>query len=255
MTHAWAFGALASLVIAALCAAADGALLSAGNASLRRVSSDPERAHRALGFARLLAHLVTGTGIALVVSSGAEQTTRSIVAGLLLLIVNVTLVEGVARSGGFVGGQAMVERLAVVVRVADTLLLPVTALSGAVERALTRALPPADETNASREVGAEQFREVVAAEADVSAAEEELLHGIFSLGDTEVQEVMVPRVDVVGIDRTTPWSEMVDRVRSSEHARFPVFRKRSTTSLAFCTQRTCCPRSSRRASPRTTGRC
>jgi len=33
----------------------------------------------------------------------------------------------------------------------------------------------------------------------------------------------VPRVDIVGIDLTTPWSEVVDRVRSSEHARFPAF--------------------------------
>ena len=28
---------------------------------------------------------------------------------------------------------------------------------------------------------------------------------------------------VIGIDLATPWSEVVDRVRSSEHARFPVF--------------------------------
>ncbi|HEY9230349.1 MAG TPA: hemolysin family protein, partial [Gemmatimonadaceae bacterium] len=66
--------------------------------------------------------------------------------------------------------------------------------------------------------------EVVAAEADVSTAEEELIHGVFSLGVTEVQEIMVPRVDIVGMDVTTPWSEVLDRIRSSEHARFPVFR-------------------------------
>jgi putative hemolysin len=38
-----------------------------------------------------------------------------------------------------------------------------------------------------------------------------------------VEEIMVPRVDVVGIDRTSPWSEVLDRIRSSEHARFPVY--------------------------------
>jgi CBS domain containing-hemolysin-like protein len=35
--------------------------------------------------------------------------------------------------------------------------------------------------------------------------------------------VMMPRVEIVGIDRATPWSEVLDRVRSSEHARFPVY--------------------------------
>src|SRR4029079_10870708 len=38
-----------------------------------------------------------------------------------------------------------------------------------------------------------------------------------------VHEIMVPRVDIVAVDRDAPWSEVVDRVRSSEHSRLPVF--------------------------------
>jgi CBS domain containing-hemolysin-like protein len=38
-----------------------------------------------------------------------------------------------------------------------------------------------------------------------------------------VQEVMVPRVDMIGVERQTPWSEVLDRVRSSQHARLPVY--------------------------------
>jgi CBS domain containing-hemolysin-like protein len=34
---------------------------------------------------------------------------------------------------------------------------------------------------------------------------------------------MLPRVDIVGIDRDTSWSEVTDRVRSREHARYPVY--------------------------------
>jgi CBS domain containing-hemolysin-like protein len=34
---------------------------------------------------------------------------------------------------------------------------------------------------------------------------------------------MAPRVDIVGVDSETPWSEVLDRVRSSEHARLPVY--------------------------------
>jgi putative hemolysin len=33
----------------------------------------------------------------------------------------------------------------------------------------------------------------------------------------------VPRVDIVAVDRDTPWSEVVDRVRSAEHRRLPVY--------------------------------
>jgi CBS domain containing-hemolysin-like protein len=116
-------------------------------------------------------------------------------------------------------------RLLPVIRVVSALLAPAVALSAAIDRTLNAIIPLSDTAEGDRETSTEQFREVVAAEADVSSAEEELIHGVFSLGETEVQEVMVPRVDIVGIDTSTNWSEVLDRVRSSEHARFPVFRE------------------------------
>jgi CBS domain containing-hemolysin-like protein len=36
---------------------------------------------------------------------------------------------------------------------------------------------------------------------------------------------MVPRLAIVGVEMGTPWSEMLDRVRSSEHSRLPAYRE------------------------------
>jgi len=223
MTVAWAVVALASFFLAALLAAVDGALLSAGHAASRQTIVDPERAHRALAIARVVAHLVAGTSITLVVSSRVSSTWIDPPLTILLLASHVVLVEGFARASGYARGAALVTRLAPSARLIDLLLRPLTLVGGAIEAALGRALPPADDTSVPPSHSAAQFRAVVAAEADVSPAEAELLHGVFSLGDTEVLEIMVPRVDVVGIEKTTPWSELLDRVRSSEHSRFPVF--------------------------------
>jgi putative hemolysin len=224
MTLAWSIGLILIIALAAVLAAADGVLLAAGQ-TLRRGSSlgGPERAHRALMLARVLAHLIAGTGAALVIWSVTTHAVVALVAAIVFLVVHVTVVEGAARSAGFGQGKESAAALALIVRAADLLFLPVTSLSGALERALSRLLPPKDPGVVQRETEAEQFREVVAAEAGVTPAEEEILHGVFSLGDTQVEEIMVPRVDVVGIEKTTPWSETLDRVRSSEHARFPVF--------------------------------
>jgi putative hemolysin len=219
----WAVVAVAFSFVSALLATADGALLATGHAAPRRVISEPERAHRALAMGRVLSHLVAGTALALTAFGISRHDVTAIPIAILLLLLHVMLVEGLARAAGYARGMKAVDSLSVFIYVVDLMFFPVTWLGGAVERLLSKALPPADETSVQREEGAEQFREVVAAEADVSAAEEELLHGVFTLGDTEVQGIMVPRVDVVGIDKTTPWSEMLDRVRSSEHARFPVF--------------------------------
>jgi putative hemolysin len=223
MTFAWGVVALASFLIAALLAAVDGALLAAGHAASRQSIDDPERAHRAISTARVVAHLVSGTAIALAVSSGVGTAWLEVAITVLVLITHVFLVEGVARSRGYARGTALVTSLAPSARGVDLLLRPVTLIGGLIETMLGRALPPTDDTSVPPTESTDQFRAVVAAEADVSPAEAELLHGVFSLGDTDVREIMVPRVDVVGIEKTLPWSEMLDRVRSSEHARFPVF--------------------------------
>lgn len=222
MISTWLIIATVTMVAAALFAAADGALLATGHTSPRQVIAHPDRAHRALALGRVLSHLLIGSSLALGLLATGWPVTRSVIVAAALLVVSVTVIEGFARAAGYARGLPLVERLAPVVTVADLLLYPLTWSGGVVERAMGRMLPPADPKQV-RDAGHEQFREVVAAEADVTAAEEELLHGVFSLGDTQVEEIMVPRIDVVGIDKSTPWSEVVDRIRSSEHARFPVF--------------------------------
>ena len=219
---AWTLIALIAFGLAMLLAAADGALVASAHAASRAASSDPERAHRALALGRVLVHLVTGLAVALALSR-AFVTPVALLLALILLVISVALVEGMSRTVGFVRAPVLAPRLSPVVALTDAMLLPVTWIGAAVERALARALPPADEKKVARESSVERFREVVAAEAHVSPGEEEILHGVFSLGDTEVQEIMVPRVDVIGIEKSTPWSETLDRIRSSEHARFPVY--------------------------------
>jgi CBS domain containing-hemolysin-like protein len=222
----WLLCALAA-VVGGACSMADGALLSfdPGAAPAEHPGGaihDRERAHRALSALRVLAHVGAGAAIAQGLSATGWPFATRAFAAVLLAIALVALVEGMARSIGYGLGSRAFDALRDFIRATTLLLRPVVALGAALERSLERVLPAASGA-AEEESSAERFREVIAAEAEVSSAEEALLHGVFSLGDTEVREIMVPRVDIVGIAATTPWSEVLDRVRSSEHARFPVY--------------------------------
>jgi putative hemolysin len=222
----WLLCALAA-VVGGACSVADGALLSFDPAGAPAehpggAIHDRERAHRALSALRVLAHVGAGAAIARGLAvTGWSFAIRALVA-VVLAVSLVALVDGMARSVGYGMGSRAFDALRDFVRGTALLLRPVVALGATLERSLQRVLPAASGP-AEEETSAERFREVIAAEAEVSSAEEALLHGVFSLGDTEVREIMVPRVDIVGIAATTPWSEVVDRVRSSEHARFPVY--------------------------------
>lgn len=229
MTSAWAgiLGGLAALC-AALCATTDSALLAfhaAEATSLTEAAfADRERHHRALSMGRVISYIVAGAALAQALGLEDLGVGARAIATALVTIVICTLSEGTGRSIGYGHASATYARLAPFAAVVYAVLSPAVALGAAIDRTLHAIIPPAARDAEDRETSAEQFREVVAAEADVSSAEEELIHGVFSLGETEVQEIMVPRVDIVGIEEATHWSEVLDRIRSSEHARLPVFR-------------------------------
>ncbi len=221
--------ALIAALGAALCAFADGALLSldedeppSGQAA-RALLARREKAHRALAFGRIIFQLLAGAAAAAALRSGSVPATE--VAPLVILagIIIVVAAESAARSAGDAVGSSAVERLAPTVSGIEFALAPAVALSRWADRLLARLLPATEPDEEDREATIEQFREVVAAEADATREEEVLLRGVFSLGETTVQEIMVPRVDIVGIEKDTPWSEVVDRVRSARHARLMVF--------------------------------
>ncbi|MGZ8411374.1 MAG: hemolysin family protein [Gemmatirosa sp.] len=213
--------ALGLAALAFLLATADSALLA--TAFEREEDQALERRHRALAFARLLAQLGTGVAAAVALGLPTRTTTHAALIGLAAGLVLVALTEVAAREIGDALGDRALGPLRPLALAAETLLAPLVSLAGSVDGSLRRALPPLEDNESTREETAEQFREIVAAEAEVTEPQRALLAGVFTLGDTQVSEIMVPRIDVIGVERETPWSEVVDRVRSSGHSRLPVY--------------------------------
>ena len=237
----WAM-AFAGAVIAAVAAVADGALLSdtpttdtpardgllmshtePHHAALGQALPKRERQHRALAFARLLGHGVAGGSVAIALDLG-DRTTPSAIAVLVLTgLITVSLAESIARAVGDALGERAAVLLAPVTRWCERLMSPLVYVGESLDRLVASVVPDGEDDLDRREEAASQFRDVVSAESDVSRDERDLLLGVFSFGETTAGEVMVPRVDVVGVDQETPWSEVVDRVRSAQHSRIPVY--------------------------------
>ena len=222
--------AVGAAALAALCAFADGALLSLdaeeppSDARTRALLERRERAHRALAFARIVAQLVAGaaTSVALLATDwlpAAWFAPGVVVAGIALLGIT----EVGARAAGDAAGARGLAAVGRVVEAVEWLCAPVVTFGQWADDALMRLLPPPPMDEDDHDDAVERFREVVAAGADATPQEEVLIHGVFSLGDTKVATIMVPRVDIVGLDKDTPWSEVVDRVRSAQHARLVVY--------------------------------
>ncbi|MBC7644289.1 MAG: HlyC/CorC family transporter, partial [Thermoleophilia bacterium] len=55
-------------------------------------------------------------------------------------------------------------------------------------------------------------------------SEQEMLYNVFDFADTNVDEVMVPRPDVVAFDVATPPAELLQRIVDQPFTRYPVYR-------------------------------
>lgn len=222
--------------LAALAAAAEGALLaehgalSAGDRNgvvplptISRPNPTRERAHRALAFVRILGHVIAGSAIALALGLAERTDVQAI--GLLILagLMTVAVAESTARAVGDALGDHASDRLRLFTRTVQIVLTPVARLGEWIDGAFADNATDAEVSLERREEAVAQFRDVISSDTDVSRDERNLLLGVFDFGETRADEVMVPRVDIVGVEKSTPWSEVLDRVRSTQHSRVPVF--------------------------------
>lgn len=242
---AWCIAA-ASSVLAAVAAVADGALLAgvpslatpdaelSARGSVARPSANStnpasttlpvrERAHRAMAFLRASAHGVSGGAVAAALWIDDGNPWVRLAALLVAALFAVLVTEAAARALGDMLGETAAARLAPFTRAVERLFRPIVSLGEWLDSVLDALITPPDTFVDARETAAEQFRQVVEAEPTVSLVARDLLMGVFEFGETSVGDVMVPRVDLVALDRETPWNEVVDLVRSAHHSRIPVY--------------------------------
>ncbi len=81
---------------------------------------------------------------------------------------------------------------------------------------------------------------MIVAEAStlIPARHQRMLLGILDLEDVSVDDVMIPRQEIVGIDLDEPWEENLALIRDSRYSRLPVYRDDIDTIVGILRVRT-----------------
>jgi Mg2+/Co2+ transporter CorB len=82
----------------------------------------------------------------------------------------------------------------------------------------------ASQEQASNSLSSEELRTVVAeAGAMIPHRHQQMLVSILDLENATVEDIMVPRTEIVGIDIDDDWDQVLDHLRQSQHTRVPVY--------------------------------
>src|SRR5215471_8384308 len=104
-------------------------------------------------------------------------------------------------------------------------LAPDVPSNGGILRAFLRRLRRREKNEAVREAIEGLIEETPESDTPISDDQRTLLANILKLRDKTVRDVMVPRVDIVGIAADTPLDEVVRLIQAEAHSRYPVYRE------------------------------
>jgi Mg2+/Co2+ transporter CorB len=77
---------------------------------------------------------------------------------------------------------------------------------------------------ASNSLSSEELRTVVAeAGAMIPHRHQQMLVSILDLENATVEDIMVPRTEIIGIDVDDDWDKVLEQLRQSQHTRLPVY--------------------------------
>jgi putative hemolysin len=82
-------------------------------------------------------------------------------------------------------------------------------------------------------MSAEELRTLVAGHEELTVDERSLIEEVFSAGDRQLREVLVPRTEVEFLDSATPLYKAARFAAASPHSRFPVYRDSHDEVIGF----------------------
>jgi Mg2+/Co2+ transporter CorB len=228
---------LVLLVVIAFSSGTEVAMLSVNRYRIRHRANLGERRARLLE--KLLAQPDRWLGANLVILALASVTASTVgtllalrsdvpfaVAAELVLLTVVVIVfcELAPKIFAAIHAESVALRSAFVYQLLLWITWPITWTANYVARGFLRLFGVTHGSGKGNALSPEELRTVVnEAGALIPARHRQMLLSILDLEHVTVNDIMIPRQEIAGIDFSTSWDDIVDRLRQTPHSRLPVY--------------------------------
>jgi Mg2+/Co2+ transporter CorB len=146
------------------------------------------------------------------------------ITGVVLTIIMIVLGELVPKIFAATHSEAVALSCAQIYRALVVTARPVLWLTSRAAYGVLRLFGVVRGTHGNQPLSAEELRTVVAeAGPMVPARHRQMLLSILDLGEVSVNDIMIPRQEIDGIDVAENWEDILDKLRQTTHTRLPVF--------------------------------
>jgi putative hemolysin len=176
----------------------------------------------AVSLAQGLGELIASFGLA----TGTAEALALVIVTSLVALFSIIVGELVPKSLALAYPDRTSLLLAGPVDILGRLLSPLVRLLTFLTRIIVR--PFGADVSRSAQITAEELKLIVERGGDegvLEAEEEQMIHAVIELGERRVHEVMVPRIDIIGIEADADLATAVERIIAEGHSRLPAWER------------------------------
>lgn len=204
-----------------------------GSHALAKIIADPSPYLAVASFGRVAAEALTAVAVAVAVDTQTDNHWQTTLIAVGIMVVVSFVVTGVSpRTLGRQHVDAVALISAPVVTALRLVLGPLSKLLVVFGNAVTPGRGYAEGPFAS-EAELRDLVDLASESAVIDSGEKEMIHSIFELGDTVAREVMVPRPDMVTIQRDRTLRQAMSLFLRSGFSRVPVIGEGSDDVLGL----------------------
>ena len=230
-------GLLLSIVFAAFFSSTETALMSINRYRLRHRASQghkgarlaekllarPDRLIGVILLGNTLANVAAASIVTLLTLKFAGEHWLAAANGALTLVLLLFSEVG-PKTYGAIHAERLALPAAYVYRPLLIVTYPLVWLINGITNAILRLVGVTAEQAASHSLSSEELRTVVAeAGALIPIKHQQMLIGILDLERIRVDEIMIPRSELAGIDIDDDWERILATLREAQHTRLPVY--------------------------------
>lgn len=229
---------VALLIVIAFSSGTEVAMLSVNRYRVKHRAGEGQRTARALD--ALLARPDDWLGVNLVILAAASVFASQIatilaqrsgyalalpVAGAALTVVMIVFCELAPKIFAALHAEAVALASTYIYRALVTIARPLLWLANQLAYGFLRLFGVMRSSRSGQALSADELRTVVAETGTViPQRHRQMLLSILDLERITVNDIMVPRQDIAGIDLEDDWDDILEQIRQTPHTRLPVYR-------------------------------
>ena len=146
-----------------------------------------------------------------------------VVETVVITVTIVLLSEITPKIMAIRNSEQFAKTVSLPIRIFSHILYPIAIPLYGFTHLLSKIVPFKSESLFDSEDELMTLADMGAESGSIEPEESKMIKSVFDYGDTAVREIMVPRIDMVGIDRESNLKEAIKTIKESKFSKFPVY--------------------------------